>query len=320
MAGVGRRHGRHRRGRSRPHRPRATGQTARGVRGPADAHRQLPRGVQRDRRAVGRRRDRRPAARARRTVVLGLRRRRALRADPDARERPGRGDHKDAVFLSPHKFVGGPQHARRAGGATGTASRNRVPTVPGRRHGRLTSTRSGTATSPTRSHREEGGTPAIVESIRAGLVFALKEAVGTDGHPGAGGALPAARRQALGGRTRTSTSSATSTPSDCPSCPSWCAAPAGRYLHHNFVVALLNDLFGIQARGGCSCAGPYGHRLLGIDLRHARARSNSEITRRLRGHQARLGAGQLQLLHLRHRARLPHRRRRPARPRTATGC
>jgi selenocysteine lyase/cysteine desulfurase len=40
----------------------------------------------------------------------------------------------------------------------------------------------------------------------------------------------------------------------------------GKYLHHNFVVAVLNDLFGIQSRGGCSCAGPYGHRLLGIDL------------------------------------------------------
>jgi len=39
-----------------------------------------------------------------------------------------------------------------------------------------------------------------------------------------------------------------------------------RHLHHNYVVALLNDLFGIQSRGGCSCAGPYGHRLLGIDL------------------------------------------------------
>jgi hypothetical protein len=38
------------------------------------------------------------------------------------------------------------------------------------------------------------------------------------------------------------------------------------YLHNNFVVTLLNDLFGIQARGGCSCAGPYGHRLLGIDI------------------------------------------------------
>ena len=37
-----------------------------------------------------------------------------------------------------------------------------------------------------------------------------------------------------------------------------------QYLHHNFVVALLNDLFGIQARGGCSCVGPYGHRLLAI--------------------------------------------------------
>src|SRR5690606_19268633 len=39
-----------------------------------------------------------------------------------------------------------------------------------------------------------------------------------------------------------------------------------RYLHHNFVASLLNDLLGIQARAGCSCAGPYGHRLLGIDL------------------------------------------------------
>jgi hypothetical protein len=43
-----------------------------------------------------------------------------------------------------------------------------------------------------------------------------------------------------------------------------------QFLHHNFVVALLNDLFGIQARGGCSCAGPYGHRLLGIDLQTSR--------------------------------------------------
>ena len=47
--------------------------------------------------------------------------------------------------------------------------------------------------------------------------------------------------------------------------------PAGRYLHHNFVVAVLNDLFGIQSRGGCSCAGPYGHRLLGIDIERSHA-------------------------------------------------
>jgi hypothetical protein len=41
--------------------------------------------------------------------------------------------------------------------------------------------------------------------------------------------------------------------------------PNGRYLHPKFVTALLNDLFGIQSRAGCSCAGPYGHRLLDID-------------------------------------------------------
>ncbi|MDH3276301.1 MAG: aminotransferase, partial [Gammaproteobacteria bacterium] len=39
----------------------------------------------------------------------------------------------------------------------------------------------------------------------------------------------------------------------------------GNYLHHKFATALLNDLFGIQSRAGCSCAGPYGHRLLNID-------------------------------------------------------
>ena len=39
----------------------------------------------------------------------------------------------------------------------------------------------------------------------------------------------------------------------------------GKYLHHKFLTVLLNDLFGIQSRAGCSCAGPYGHRLLDID-------------------------------------------------------
>jgi len=40
----------------------------------------------------------------------------------------------------------------------------------------------------------------------------------------------------------------------------------GKYLHPKFVTTLLNDLFGIQTRAGCSCAGPYGHRLLDIDF------------------------------------------------------
>lgn len=41
-------------------------------------------------------------------------------------------------------------------------------------------------------------------------------------------------------------------------------APGGRFLHFNFVCALLNDLFGVQARGGCQCAGPYSQQLLGL--------------------------------------------------------
>ena len=174
---------------------------------------------------------------------------------------PGAGDHKDAVFLSPHKFPGGPQTpgvlvVRRE------LVRNAVPTVPG----------GGTVAfvDPVGHRylddpvaREEGGTPAIVESIRAGLVFGLKQAIGTG--------LIAAREEQLWRSVLRR----------------WAGNPQieilgshqarrlavisfrirygeGQYLHHNFVVALLNDLFGIQARGGCSCAGPYGHRLLAI--------------------------------------------------------
>ena len=58
--------------------------------------------------------------------------------------------------------------------------------------------------------------------------------------------------------------------------------PSERFLHHNFVVAVLNDLFGIQARGGCSCAGPYGHRLLGIGLERSHE-FEREITRGCEG-------------------------------------
>ena len=52
---------------------------------------------------------------------------------------------------------------------------------------------------------------------------------------------------------------------------------AGKALHYGFVVALLNDLFGIQVRGGCSCAGPYGHALLDMDMTYSRA-VEAEIT------------------------------------------
>jgi len=114
------------------------------------------------------------------------------------------------------------------------------------------------------AQREVGGTPAIVEAIRAGLVFQLKAAVGVEvmrSHE-----EDCLRRSISTWRKEPSIEILGNLQAERLSIVSFVVrAPSGRYLHHNFVVALLNDLFGIQARGGCSCAGPYGHGLLGID-------------------------------------------------------
>ena len=179
---------------------------------------------------------------------------------------PAGGDpaaYKDGVFISPHKFIGGP-------GTPGVLAvrrqllTNRVPATPG----------GGTVmyvnpaehhylTDPT--HREEGGTPAIVESIRAGLVFQLKEAVGIDVIRRREATL--LRRAVEAWQAEPAITILGNLGADRLSIVSFVVrGPSGKYLHHNFVVALLNDLFGIQTRGGCSCAGPYGHRLLDIDL------------------------------------------------------
>ena len=113
-------------------------------------------------------------------------------------------------------------------------------------------------------HREEGGTPAIVESIRAGLVFQLKEAVGTEAIREREEAFIRRAIERWEGNPNIEVLGSHSLAR--LSIVSFVVRHAGRYLHHNYVVALLNDLFGIQSRGGCSCAGPYGHRLLGIDI------------------------------------------------------
>jgi selenocysteine lyase/cysteine desulfurase len=185
---------------------------------------------------------------------------------------------KDAVFLSPHKFIGGP-------GTPGVLAvrrelvRNSVPTVPG----------GGTVAyvNPTEHrylddpvHREEGGTPAIVESIRCGLVFQLKQAVGVDEIRRREERFISRAITAWSGNSNVEilgNAAATRL-----SIVSFVVRHRRRYLHHNFVVAVLNDLFGIQARGGCSCAGPYGHRLLGIDTERSH-RFEREIARGCEG-------------------------------------
>ncbi len=171
--------------------------------------------------------------------------------------------YKDAVVLSPHKFVGGP-------GTPGVLIirrellTNSVPDLVG----------GGTVAyvNPNEHryladpvHREEGGTPAIVESIRAGLVFHLKQNVGVE-------VIRAyeedfVTRAISAWSTNSSIQILGNLQAERLSIVSFVIkGPSDRYLHHNFIVAVLNDLFGIQSRGGCSCAGPYGHRLLGIDV------------------------------------------------------
>jgi selenocysteine lyase/cysteine desulfurase len=184
-----------------------------------------------------------------------------IRMNPDVEASDGRLAYKDAVFLSPHKFIGGP-------GTPGVLVAKRalfehaVPTVPG----------GGTVSFVTRDvqrysehleEREEAGTPAIVESIRCGLVFQLKSAIGAG--------VIHAREEAHVRRAIASWSSDPnidilgSTTLPRLSIISLGIRHSRGSLHQHFVVALLNDLFGIQARGGCFCAGPYVQGLSGIE-------------------------------------------------------
>lgn len=190
-----------------------------------------------------------------------------------AMEVAGRNGHgtdraaMDAIFMSPHKFPGGP-------GSPGVLVVrkellvNRVPAEPG----------GGTVAyvgpadhvyydDP--EHREEGGTPAIIESIRAGLAFRLKDSVGA--------AEIEARHEVFLHRAfavwRGNPNLHILGNPDLKrlAIVSFVVRHGEQNLHHDFVVALLSDLFGIQSRGGCSCAGPYGHRLLHISLDQGRA-------------------------------------------------
>jgi selenocysteine lyase/cysteine desulfurase len=170
----------------------------------------------------------------------------------------------DAVFLSPHKFLGGP-------GSSGVLvfnerlySRDLPPSVAG----------GGTVdyVSPLDQdfiadieEREKAGTPGVLQTMKAALAMDLKQKVGVE--------RIEAREQDLLRRAMRQWSAnerfellGNADPARRIGIVSFNLRDArGRYLHPKFVTVLLNDLFGIQSRAGCSCAGPYGHRLLGID-------------------------------------------------------
>ena len=171
------------------------------------------------------------------------------------------------MFISPHKFVGGP-------GTPGVLvvkkalMKNRVPAMPGGGTVLYVTPEDHLFTTDL-ERKEEGGTPAIVESVRAGLAFSLQQQVGTD--------VIEAREECFVSRALETWKSSPNmdvlgnTDVDRLAIVSFRIKHDDKFLHYGFVAALLNDLFGIQARGGCSCAGPYGHQLLGMNMAYSKA-------------------------------------------------
>jgi selenocysteine lyase/cysteine desulfurase len=132
--------------------------------------------------------------------------------------------------------------------------------------------------------RENGGTPPIIQTVRAALAFWVKEYIGykeiekreqlyinkalkrlvTNPNIKILGNLNAKRQAILSFLIYSTTNSSQENEGELNLWQEM-GNQRGKPLHGPFVAALLNDLFGIQARGGCACAGPYGHDLLNIN-------------------------------------------------------
>jgi selenocysteine lyase/cysteine desulfurase len=171
----------------------------------------------------------------------------------------------DAIFVSPHKFLGGP-------GSSGVLvfneriyNRELPPSVSAGG----TVDYVGPEDQDFISHieeREKAGTPGVLQTLKAGLVFQIKDRVGVDVINRREHALTQRAMQSWGDDEQIEILGNPDPGSRVGIISFNIRDKSGNYLHHKFVTALLNDLFGIQSRAGCSCAGPYGHRLLDIDL------------------------------------------------------
>jgi selenocysteine lyase/cysteine desulfurase len=164
----------------------------------------------------------------------------------------------DAIYFSAHKFLGGP-------GTPGILIfnqklyTNKIPDQPGGGTVTYSNPWGGYDYVADIETREDGGTPPYLQGIKAALCVRVKDAMGTDRMLGREKELLAiifARFKSINNATILQ------------------GQVTGRLgivsfmiegAHHNLVVKLLNDRFGIQARGGCSCAGTYGHYLLNVD-------------------------------------------------------
>jgi selenocysteine lyase/cysteine desulfurase len=164
----------------------------------------------------------------------------------------------DAVFFSPHKYLGGP-------GAVGvlvfnrSLYRNSVPDDAGGGTVAWTNPWGQYAFVDDIEAREDGGTPGFLQTIRAALAMRVKGAMGVD--------AIAAREHAIVPKAMVGLRSVPGVHLLANELEERLAIFSFYVedLHYNLMVRLLNDRYGIQARGGCSCAGTYGHYLLHVD-------------------------------------------------------
>jgi len=181
-------------------------------------------------------------------------------------EPAGEGDDPsiDAIYISPHKFLGGP-------GSSGVLVFNeRIY------HRELPPSMSAGGTVDyvglhgqdfisKIEEREKAGTPGVLQTLKAGLVFEIKDRVGVEFINRREHELTARAMKSWGADENIEILGNPDAGMRVGIMSFNIKDSKGSYLHHKFVTALLNDLFGIQSRAGCSCAGPYGHRLLDID-------------------------------------------------------
>ncbi|WDA41332.1 aminotransferase class V-fold PLP-dependent enzyme [Erythrobacter sp. BLCC-B19] len=176
--------------------------------------------------------------------------------------RPAADVHIDALVFSPHKFVGGPASSgvlvvRR------DASMIDKPSSPGGGTVSFVSP-GGHDYLPDLAAREEAGTPNVIGDIRTALACIVRAAMTEAGLD----ARAATRSRAALSRWRSNPRIEVlgrAMEAHLPIVSFRIRDGEGRLVHHQLVTRILSDCFGIQARGGCACAGPYVHRLLGID-------------------------------------------------------
>ena len=170
---------------------------------------------------------------------------------------------KDAIFLAPHKLVGGPGTSGVLL-ATKTLLYDKTPDRVGGGPVFFVNEKDHDFVANV-EELEEAGTPGIIQDIRTGLVYQLREQVGTETIT----RIEEQIKQRAYDRLSQIENLYLLGNNTLPKVPIFSFMIKTRYgklLHPFFVTSLLNDLFGIQTRSGCSCAAMYGQKILGIDL------------------------------------------------------